>query len=94
MCRAGTNEVVAIDFGWAVKESDKTYENHAWAQTYPGVLTYEDMKVLHDKLLAEHFLDPSDPNRSKILKPILEKYHKTMNNIEKRQRQRKAKLKK
>jgi hypothetical protein len=91
MCRAGTNEVVAIDFGWAVKESDKTYENHAWAKNYPGLLTYEDMKVFHDHLLAHHFLDPKDPNRTKIIKPILEKNRKTRNDLANRQ---KAKLKK
>ena len=84
MCRAGTNEVVAIDFGWAIKESDQTYEKHQWARSFPGI-TYKEMKVFHDKLLAEHFLDPTDPNRSKILKPILEKYHKTLINLRKKQ---------
>ena len=81
MCREGTNELVVIDFGESVKESDKTYENHPTNSNFDGLLTYQDFKVFTDAVIAEHFLDKSNPKDIKIFNSVMKKERETFDKL-------------
>jgi hypothetical protein len=60
MCREdGT--LVAIDFGWAVKKGKKSYPKHIWSIQLDYDLTFDDIKLLQDRLIAREFLPHDNP---------------------------------
>ena len=66
MCKKdGT--VVVIDFGWAVKKGEKGYKFHPWnkyyGQYYDPPLTYDELKIMQDRLVAKQFLSDTDDPR-------------------------------